>query len=387
MISDINTDKDTYFHEAYNLASGTDLEEVSYEQFTLDSFSFLLFDEKIVIDIYEMESYLSNEDTIQLIYDESEIGYITCPNSIDNPNSDLNNFTADEILYIWDFYRKKGYILDKLENYFMVLKKPYIETYLSKFYGKESLWGGFNHKKSMHISSKKLSTIHLPNLEISFPTDIHRFNSERSVLSNNIFYLFLSNYHNLELLFNLIFLRELRKIDIHNIEEANSIYKKLLNRDEFSSLKYLISSFIENNIHIYNIILKAFHMYPEITNELIYEYGKESNPIKDKDKIKFSNLVDKCILNNTSTFEEHLSNSKSLSFKGEEGVFKSFINEFITYFIYRLRCSIAHKKFGEFIFNNTEDHINFMIDIGIPIIKYSNIQIFSNASFKNIFNE
>lgn len=275
MISDINTDKDTYFHEAYNLASGTDLEEVSYEQFTLDSFSFLLFDEKIVIDIYEMESYLSNEDTIQLIYDESEIGYITCPNSIDNPNSDLNNFTADEILYIWDFYRKKGYILDKLENYFMVLKKPYIETYLSKFYGKESLWGGFNHKKSMHISSKKLSTIHLPNLEISFPTDIHRFNSERSVLSNNIFYLFLSNYHNLELLFNLIFLRELRKIDIHNIEEANSIYKKLLNRDEFSSLKYLISSFIENNIHIYNIILKAFHMYPEITNELIYEYGKE----------------------------------------------------------------------------------------------------------------
>lgn len=382
------TDKDQYFIEAYNEACGYDPDNsLTIINYNYEDFSSLLYDNKIVIDVYDMECHLSTSESILLSFNDQDIGYIVSSNKEDTINDNLSLFTADEILFIWNFYRKNNILLNKLENNFLIVNYDYANTYFEKFYGKETLWGGFNHKKYIEMPSKKIEKIYLPDLEIKFPTELNLTNSVNSIKSNNIFDLFLKNYHNIELLFNLIFLRELRRIDINNISEANSIYKKL-NKDEIESLRYLISEFTNNKVTQIKLIIKAFNEYSIITQEILYEYGKESSPVKDPVvRDKFNQFLEKCNLDTPQTISQFLEISKAKKLKNDEKSFKDFINNFIAYFIYRIRCSIAHKKFGEFIFSENEEHKNFMIDISIPLIKSTTIEIFSNQKFKNIFSD
>lgn len=382
------TDKDEFFIRAYNEASDYDINSyLTVNDYVNHDFSSLLYDNKIIINVYDMECHLSTEEIIKLSLNNQDIGYIVSTNRVDDPNNNLSNFTADEILFIWNYYKKQGIIPNKLENNFLVIYQNHAESYFNKFYGKESLWGGFNHTEYTPTPSKKTEKIYLPDLEIKFPTDLNLINSKTAINSNSIFDLFLKNYHNIELLFNLIFLRELRRIDINNISEASSIYKKL-NKDEIESLKYLISEFTMNKIILLELIIKSFNDYPVITKEILYEYGKDSSPVKDSVvRSKFNDFIEKCILDAPGNIGEYLVISKNKKFKSDEKSFIDFINNFIAYFIYRIRCSIAHKKFGEFIFSENEESKNFMIDISLPLIKNTTMEIFSNHKFKAIFSE
>lgn len=383
----MNTDKDTFFRDQYISALGENV-TCQMNPYIYKDFSGLEFDNKIILNIYSMEVHLLNSDIINIKnHDNTYIGYIDLAKHVKIENyHDLN---CDRILYIWNYYRKTGKNLTEFPSNFLIIQKNYFEQYYDNHLKTSSLWGGFKHDEMQISSFSPVIEIFLPENPIVFPTLTNEATSNSSVYTNHIYDVFLKKYHQLELVFNLIFVKQIQKIENFNdLKKIHTIYKNM-NKDEIDSIIYLFSTFCSENkkIKIMKIIMFGFDNYPDICEELLFEYGKDSNPIKTEDlKLKFLSFIQKCNQDNPSNLSDYRQISKELKFKTTTLEFDTFINKFICYVIYRIRCSIAHSKLSEFIFSLEQDHLNFMTDIALPLIRETVTDIFSNPEFNNLFN-
>ena len=379
-------DKDNFFKEKYiqSLGEEIDSEPTDYQY---KDFNALEFDNKLILDITSTEIHLLNSETINLkSFDNTDIGYIVL-----TKGAKINNYTdlsSDKVLYIWNEYRKNGEIPSTFKFDFLVIKKTHFEYYYDNHLKTSSLWGGFKHEIIQPANYKPVTEIFCPENSVIFPTATNESTSNSSLLSSNVFDIFLKKYHQLELIFNLIIVKQIQKININDLKKINSIYKNM-NKDEIDTIFYIIVNFTSNSqkVKIFKIIEKAFLSYEEICEEILFEYGKESNPIKtDALKSKFIEFISKCNQDSPSNFSAYKEIAISLKFKNREDEFEIFTNKLISYMIYRVRCSIAHNKLSEFIFSTDQYHLDFMTDIALPLIKETVIDVFSNSEFNNLFN-
>jgi hypothetical protein len=102
--------------------------------------------------------------------------------------------------------------------------------------------------------------------------------------------------------------------------------------------------------------------HQNIALEIFYKFGKTSNPLKSE--IDFSKVV-------PFGFEENILKSKSISFHANH---PKFIKHLASYWIYRIRCCIAHNKIGEYILSHSEEE--FIAEFAEPLIKEVIIQSF-----------
>lgn len=378
-------EKDEEFKSLYLDAIDKELEEspVDYEFL---SFTGLLFDNKLVLDVYSKESQIPEDGLNLLDCNNRVIGYFV----FTDKSKQISNFstcTADEILYIWNKYRKSGVIYERFLCDFLVIEKDFFNNYYENYYETSSLWGGYKHTEREFIEYKKVQEIRLPESKIFFPTSINSFNSDMSVYSSNIYENFLKKYHQIELIFNLIFIKKLKTIDLENLKEIHSIYKSM-NKSEFDAIFYIISNYVTNKVKYLKIFEMAYFEHNDIYNEIFHNYEKDSNPLSDSTlRDKFHQFLTK-VAQSTPLSEEdyfNIAQLKEIKFKNKAEDFSNFVYKFISYTIYRIRCSIAHNKLGEFMFTMDQDHLDFMVDIGLPLIREAVIDVFSNQSFKEIF--
>lgn len=384
----MNTEKDNFFKEIYISASGVD-SYLEINEYTYKDFSGLEFDNKIILDINSIEIHISNDDNIINIknHDNIDIGYIvlTKKEKIEN----YNDLSCDKILYLWNHYRKTSEIKNSFHCSFLVIYKDFFNDYYDNHLKTSSLWGGFKHEQMQVSNYKPVLELVCPENQIIFPTSFNEATSNSSSYSSNIYDIFLKKYHQLELVFNLIFVKQIQQIDINDLKQINSIYKNM-NKDEIDAINYIVSNFSSENkkSKILKIIQLAFDQYSSICEELLFEYGKESNPLKTDDlKTKFHSFIEKCNQESPANFDAYKSICNTLKFKHKEGEFEGFVNKLTCYFIYRIRCSIAHSKLSEFIFSLDQDHLNFMTDIALPLISETVIDVFSNNDFNNLFTQ
>ncbi|MDC5052666.1 hypothetical protein OHW28_06640, partial [Acinetobacter baumannii] len=71
---------------------------------------------------------------------------------------------------------------------------------------------------------------------------------------------------------------------------------------------------------------------------------------------------------------------------GKKEEFIKNIKRINAYWIYRIRCSIAHTKLGEFIFEYNQENHEFIYEYANNLIKRTILCIFSNQNFKSLFN-
>ncbi|MEG2848356.1 MAG: hypothetical protein RR904_06275 [Bacilli bacterium] len=381
-------EKDELFKSLYLDAIDKDLEENPVDYDFMD-FTGLLFDNKLVLDVYSKEPQISEDDELDLLnYRGDIIGYFVFT---DKPKviSDLSTCTADEILYIWSKYRKNGVLQERFLCDFLVIEKEYFNNYYENHYETSSLWGGYKHTEREFIEYKKTQELRLPESKIFFPTSINIFNSDMSVYSSNIYENFLKKYHQIELIFNLIFIKKLKSIDLESLKDIHSIYKSM-NKSEFDAIFYIISSYITNKVKYLKIFEIAYFNHQDIYNEIFHNYEKDSNPLSDSIlRDKFHLFLTKATQSNPLSAEDYfdIAKEKEIKFKIKYDDFSNFIYKFLSYTIYRIRCSIAHNKLGEFMFTMDQDHLDFMVDVGLPLIRETVIDVFSNQSFKEIFEQ
>ncbi|MBL0486687.1 hypothetical protein [Aeromonas caviae] len=277
-------------------------------------------------------------------------------------NSDLQQTTA-----LPDNFEDLGYDISKP---LLLVVAEQVDEYINFYMDGCELWGGFSHQEQS--SHSIVTTSELTAYKgIRYPTAEQRNKILESVTSNNPFDRFLKKYQLLELLYDYILIAKLRSIDpsLSHFRHTMNSYTK----DECDTLKDIINNYVSDVSRYLDIFYDA-HNYEHIVVDIFKRHSKDSNPLKDDtnwgrfwsgvtaNKLSFADMI-----NENYRFNKDCRNEAS---------YKKSLNNIAAYWIYRVRCSIAHYKIGEFIFN--PGHEIFLVRIAERLIDEVLYQVFSS---------
>ena len=242
----------------------------------------------------------------------------------------------------------------KFDYDYLIIHDSFYEEYINNYMDTSSIWGGFNHTLSNPMLSHKISINRIDIQELDVPKEIYKENARRSVLQPFGHERFLKLYHLLELRFDLDVIEEIKGLDIETEPEKIGKIFTQYSKTEFPRLKSIIES---NCTDIDPLVLRLNEIrhFASIANQMFYTFGKDSNPFKDD--TKFNQVV-------PFGFDENALRKNSVNFQGNH---PKFITSLTSYWIYRIRCSIAHNKIGEYIISQSEE--NFLVEFAEPLIK------------------
>ena len=248
---------------------------------------------------------------------------------------------------------------------YVVIKKDKLKNYLDNYKKKTSIWGGYfhledlpNNKFSKMKSYNQLVAIKDVKIDRNFYLDT----LELILLETNPFNRFLKLYHLIEMQFDMHTAVKINLLlSIGNNEKEISRTLKDYNREDIERLKSLFTQKLNRNSFV--SLLDNVIGFKLIADSIFYEYGKDSNPIKQK--TQFDSIVNKGSFNQTN-INDVIGNNR----------FDEIVPKIIAYWIYRVRSSIAHNKLGEYLMSvNDED---FIIDFAEPLLREVIIQCYKS---------
>ncbi|MBL0330092.1 MAG: hypothetical protein IPP64_11905 [Bacteroidetes bacterium] len=252
---------------------------------------------------------------------------------------------------------------------YLLIHKDYIDEFHLKYSSTSAVWGGFKISENTNVINyykKQIPTITIPDelKELDFYAQDSIF---RALDQKHSFERYLKLYHLLELEFDYSLIK---KIQTLNITTDSNLIGSLLNeytRTENDQLYDLISSKCSN---IFSLALKlnGVKPYQALGEEIFIKFGKnKGGSLFLNDLTKYNALltdVDSFI--STSSVKTHVNISLT--------DYNKFIHTVTAYWIYRIRCSIAHFKIGEYIL--TRDKEDFIVEFAEPLIKEVLIQFY-----------
>lgn len=294
-----------------------------------------------------------------------ELGMLCIADGVDISISELTEFKVIAVYLDWlrSESEAEPYISlassFKIENSYFFVHYDKYDEYQDSYRKSAPIWGGFSHEEPTENHQDSISEI-IAVKSIKMPTSEHEIKLNKIISSSDGFERFLSKYHLLELLYDYVCVAKLRSItDMKDFRDIMTSYS----REEIKNLKALILDYVPDISDLLQII-------PEIKNhetlaiDLFQKHGKDSNPLKEtKNWNTFISVIDANELTQPNMVNKDNRFIKSIE---KEGVFKKAILDICSYWIYRIRCSIAHNKIGEYIFKH-EDEI-FVILFGEKIL-------------------
>jgi hypothetical protein len=248
---------------------------------------------------------------------------------------------------------------------YAVIDEVHLERYLNDYLETAPIWGGFLHKDSgtrIPTPSKRSRSRVTTIKGVRLPTKYHREALERSILEPFAFERYLKTFHLLELLF-----------DWHTFEKIKALGDDLFgfgriitnyDNKEISRLKSLLHDRCDDLPPLVSR-LNAISGHLRQAKVIFFEYGKDGNPIKEWDRFE-------TIIKNGGFVETAV---KKAGLASNTGAYENFVREVAAYWIYRIRCSIAHSRIGEYIMTNADE--DFVIDFCEPLLQTVLIQALS----------
>jgi hypothetical protein len=240
---------------------------------------------------------------------------------------------------------------------YIVLKETFLNTYLTDYEKTSPLWGGFSHKLNFSEPvSKYLNNI----LEIEAgdklkELDNYSYESTiRAIEQPYAFERFLKLYHLLELQFDYFLVDKIKNLKIP--QDSNEI-GKLLNdysRTELDRLTEIISTYC-TNVNPLLLKLDKVFAFRNISEEIFIKFGNKNKPLSET---KFNELFD------SNSFSEI--NLTTLKITNNSNSIDIFIPKLVSFWIYRIRCSIAHNKIGEYLLSWEDE--NFIVEFAEPLM-------------------
>ncbi|MEX2410033.1 MAG: hypothetical protein WD607_01455 [Candidatus Paceibacterota bacterium] len=243
------------------------------------------------------------------------------------------------------------------KNDYFLLKERYLNRYLSNYKESAPIWGSFFHSDivpSINWKKKKLTSSISTANQLSIDNSLYFDNLFLSHVEPNPFTRFLKLYHLLELQFDLHTAEAIKKLlDLGNKErEISSKLRDYANKD----INRLQSLLLErcNDLDLICQRLNEVAFFESKAIDLFYITGRESNPLRKKTDFL-------TIINNSKKFDETVINKIA----GYD--FQILIPKLAAYWIYRIRSSIAHNKFGEYIMDTGDEE--FIVKFAEPLLK------------------
>jgi hypothetical protein len=305
------------------------------------------------------ESYNKN-NVINLNFDGINEGYLFFTRH--KGKIDLEAMTEFEFIAFLVEADFDDYSLDAyaFKHDYVIIKETFWNTYLIHYEKTSPLWAGFSHKLNFtEPISKYLNNI----LEIEAGDrlkDLDNYSYEstiRAIEQPYAFERFLKLYHLLELQFDYYLIDKIKKLQVPN--DSNEI-GKLLNGYSRVELDRLTEIILNNCLDINSLIQKLELVFPfkNIAEDIFLKFGTNKKPLTDLSK--FNEIF---TLNSFSEFS--LLSVKIIN--KNDNKLEIFIPKLVSYWIYRVRCSIAHNKIGEYLLS--WDSENFIVEFAEPLLK------------------
>ncbi len=253
----------------------------------------------------------------------------------------------------------------KLKRNYLALKQERLQEYLQDYNEYSSIWGGFYPEK-LHQAPKTIRTTKIKAIKnLTLPTEWHKQNMLRAIQQPYAFERFLKKYHLLELLFDWQIVSEIKDLELSNDLSNVGVILRNYSRKDIERLNYVLEKGI-NDYYIIASLLSKVETFMDTAKNIFYEYGKDSNPLKDY--LKFEDII------NIGGFSKTNLETKKLINRNKP--FEIFIYKITAYWIYRIRSSIAHQKIGEYLM--TSDDEDFVTQFCEPLIDEIIKQCFSD---------
>lgn len=245
---------------------------------------------------------------------------------------------------------------------YVIVYYPYIKNYIDNYLLSAPLWGYFNHAYT-GLSINPPVTKTFPYLSVSaspkFSENYYHEASVRGIKQSLAFERFLKYYHLLELNFDYDVIKRIKELNtITHSKDIGSILNEY-RREDLDRLRYLFMSYCTD---IDSIVLRLNEIknHLPIADDIFYEFGKkEGNPLKEKNKMHVvANSIDGFTLSRCKTAKIQQVNDILTH--------AQFIGNLTTYWIYRIRCSIAHNKVGEYLMSHNDE--KFVVEFGEPLL-------------------
>jgi hypothetical protein len=257
----------------------------------------------------------------------------------------------------------------KFDTDFLLIKSEYFLDYISDYEKTSMLWGGFTHPLNgilpNTIYKKRLTSIDLGVKLNDF--DPYSYEScIRAIEQPYAFERFLKLYHLLELQFDYFIINKIKSLTIPG--DSNKIGKILneYSNKELDRLTEIISHNCTDIIKLEQLLSKVT-AFPVIAEDMFFNFGKSTLHIHLPNITRFRSVI------NTGNFTTVFLSSAGVHQNNPDAHTK-FIISISSYWIYRIRCSIAHNKIGEYLLSWNDE--NFIVEFGEPLLKEVLMQSF-----------
>lgn len=351
-------------------------------------------DIRIINDVRDFSEYKYSEDLSFIKINDYVVHQIELMNNsyeenVTNTNIDLSGVTIGDIFYLkarnleiaefteFQFYaflsecESSDLVLPSFSfkyNY-LIVHQDYIDEFHLKYSSTSSIWGGFKITElisSISYYKKSVHTIYIRE-ELRELDPFAQDSIIRALDQKHSFERFLKLYHLLELEFDYSLIK---KIQTLNISVDSNQIGSLLNdysRTETDRLLELVESTCTDVARL-AVLLNKVKNHLDIAENIFIKFGKNKNsPIILNDIFKFRDLT-----SDPAGFESAAQVQKLAGIQLVN--YNKFIHNVTSYWIYRIRCSIAHFKIGEYIL--TRDKEDFIVEFAEPLLLEVLIQFY-----------
>lgn len=251
-------------------------------------------------------------------------------------------------------------------NYF-VCPTSRLNEYRRDYLSSSAIWGGFLHldpANTISISAARTPALIVAVRGIVIPTDMHSEAMSRSVVQAHAFERFLKLYHLLELNFDYQFVEQIRHLgpDLKGVGQLLANYE----RGEIERLKDTINRSVdpEKVAECLRILCRDPRWHAQIST-VFFEYGKSANPLGSK-RTKFEDLLATAEFSEADAIAHNLyDGSRDTSI--QRANFAKLALNVAAYWIYRIRCCIAHNRIGEYVMRLSDEP--FVEEFGEPLLR------------------
>ena len=230
------------------------------------------------------------------------------------------------------------------------------------------IWGGYSH---LNLAQPQLVTRQRSKItaveRLRIPTEYHQSALERAIHASHPYERYLKYYHQLELLFDWAYIKKIQALqdDLNGCAKLISSYQS----GDLPRLKDLIRQYATSPSMIH-ALLALVHNYKSIGTRIFDDFGKEGNPISGNWNDMLADL----------TKGYFVSPIKGLPTKQAD--YDKRILETAAYWIFRIRCCIAHHRIGEYLLSQGDEE--FIVEFGEPLLLGVISDVLGNQAFHAI---
>jgi len=331
----------------------------------LDRFSiseirnWIKFDNYIPMPIITSHAFDTSDDVAVKFPNKHVIGKIKFLK--DKPSREIRSYTNEELICF--FIDHVDSVISKTEYIFkhdyLLIEDKFLKNYLKQYKSSSSFWGSYIHIDDLppnpvfNESFKTTSLITEQNIKVdnSYYKDVLYL----AINEPNPFNRFLKLYHTLEFQFDLHTAKKISDLlEEEGKEEEISFHLKSYAREDLKRLESLLTDGLTDLTSICDCLNRISSFLPQ-AEKIFYDYGKQSNPLK-----MFSDLKDMLAQKKFS--------KEGISSLPQNRQYEKFIPKICAYWIYRVRSSIAHNKYGEYLMDRVNDE-KFIVQFAEPLLK------------------